>query len=121
MTPASNIWAQAACTALGYSNISTNAYRALCGSVRRLCPVSLTEQPRGWRDLSPDEQQRYVQRLTNTYPGVRDAQLFMAFVKHVLQAYKGEVKRRLREKAVHENERDDTPGGDPSAVRVGSL
>ncbi|KAA8906167.1 hypothetical protein FN846DRAFT_907119 [Sphaerosporella brunnea] len=42
------------------------------------------------------EQRRYVVRLNHSYPGVRDVQLFMSFVKHVLTAYKAEVKRRMR-------------------------
>ncbi|KAA8893573.1 hypothetical protein FN846DRAFT_895872 [Sphaerosporella brunnea] len=129
MTTASNHWAQVACAALGYHEISIPRYRALCLAVRTLCPVDLNERPRCWSDLAATDQQRYVAVLKHSYPGVRDAQLFPQFVKHLLTAYKAEVKRRMQKKsstdrpkaAYSDTECNRNGDGEPSATMVCPL
>ncbi|KAA8897062.1 hypothetical protein FN846DRAFT_910517 [Sphaerosporella brunnea] len=96
-----------ACAALEYDAISARRYRALCHAVQTQCPVNLNGRTMCWSDLSAAEQRRYVANSNDNYLGVRDAQLFLSFVKHVFTAYKAEVKRGVQ--------RNDG-GGEPAAT-----
>ncbi|KAA8910175.1 hypothetical protein FN846DRAFT_888570 [Sphaerosporella brunnea] len=88
-------WGQRLARSLGRAGITAAEFKEIAEDVRALCPIDLASDPRSWTDCEDVEKEIYLDLLSRAYPGIRDAHVFVAFVKHILSVGKSEAKRRL--------------------------
>jgi hypothetical protein len=69
---------------------------ALCAAIRINSRIDFAHWRPRWSNLTEPQRVDLLTNLRYAFPGVRDGEPFVAFVRHMLSAYKGESKRGVR-------------------------